>query len=190
MPLPGRLLGSSELQISAVGFGAWAIGGGGWAYGWGPQNDHDSIAAMHRAVELGVNWIDTAAVYGLGHSEEVVGRFLAETPADRRPLVFTKCGVVWDPADRSATPRRILRPDSIRRECEASLKRLCVDRIDLYQFHWPDETGAAVEDSWAEMLRLIQEGKVRIGGVSNFGVDLLSRCESVGHAHRCSHPFR
>jgi aryl-alcohol dehydrogenase-like predicted oxidoreductase len=189
MTLPTRSLGSSGLAISTVGFGAWAIGGGGWAFGWGPQDDRSSLAAMRRALELGVNWIDTAAVYGLGHSEEVVGRLLAELPASDRPFVFTKCGLVWNEADRMAEPRRILRPESIRRECEASLKRLGVERIDLYQFHWPDETGTAVEDSWAEMLRLAKEGKIRAAGVSNFDVALLSRCEAVGHMDSLQPPF-
>jgi len=119
-----RPLGSSGLDITIVGFGAWAIGGGGWAFGWGPQDDTDSLAAMRHALELGINWIDTAAVYGLGHSEEVVGRLLRDVPARDRPLVFTKCGLVWDESDRTAEPRRVLRPDSIRKECETSLRRL------------------------------------------------------------------
>lgn len=189
MSLPVRPLGSSGLEISSVGFGAWAVGGGGWAFGWGPQDDEASIAAMRRAVEQGVNWIDTAAVYGLGHSEQVVGRFLSDVPAGDRPYVFTKCGLVWDEANPSAAARRILRPESIRRECEASLKRLGMDRIDLYQFHWPDESGTPVEDSWAEMLRLVEEGKIRAAGVSNFTVDLLARCEAVGHVSSLQSPF-
>jgi aryl-alcohol dehydrogenase-like predicted oxidoreductase len=189
MSLPTRRLGTSGLEITAVGFGAWAIGGGGWAYGWGPQEDEDSIAAMRHAVERGVNWIDTAAVYGLGHSEEVVGRLLERLPAADRPLVFTKCGLRVDEADRMAEPQRDLRPERIRAECEASLRRLGVDRIDLYQFHWPDETGTAVEDSWAEMLRLVDEGKVRVPGVSNFDVALLERCEALGHVGSLQPPF-
>src|SRR6266550_4556351 len=160
MTLPTRPLGSSGLDITTVGFGAWAIGGGGWAFGWGPQDDTDSLAAMHRALELGINWIDTAAVYGLGHSEELVGRLLQE-----------------------------LRPDSIRQECEASLRRLGVERIDLYQFHRPDETGTPVEDSWHAMMRLVEEGKVRAAGVSNFDVPLIERCEAIRHVDSLQPPF-
>src|SRR3989440_5550815 len=189
MTLPTRPLGSSGLDITTVGFGAWAIGGGGWAFGWGPQDDADSLAAMRRALELGINWIDTAAVYGLGHSEEVVGRLLRELPAGERPLVFTKCGLVWDERDRMKEARRVLRPDSIRKECEASLRRLGVERIDLYQFHWPDETGTPVEDSWQAMARLVEEGKVRAAGVSNFDVPLLQRCEAIRHVDSLQPPF-
>lgn len=189
MTLPTRPLGRSGLQITTVGFGAWAAGGGGWAYGWGPQDDNDSLAAMRHALDRGVNWIDTAAVYGLGHSEDVVGRLLRELPAGDRPLVFTKCGLVWDDADPTGEPQRNLRPASIRRECETSLRRLGVDVIDLYQFHWPDDTGTPVEDSWSEMLRLVDEGKVRHPAVSNFGVDLLERCERLGHVDSLQPPF-
>ena len=181
MGLPTRPLGSSGFHITTVGFGSWAIGGGGWAFGWGPQDDAESIVTMRRALELGINWIDTAAVYGLGHSEEVVGKLLRELPASERPLIFTKCGLSWDVNNPMKTPRRILTPESIRRECEASLQRLGVERIDLYQFHWPDETGTPVEDSWSAMLKLTEEGKVRAIGVSNFNVDLLVRCEAIRH---------
>ena len=189
MTLPTRPLGTSGLEITTVGFGAWAIGGGGWAFGWGPQDDADSLATMRHAIELGVNWIDTAAVYGLGHSEEVVGRLLHELPASERPLVFTKCGLVWDDRDRMAEARRTLKPESIRREVEASLRRLGVERIDLYQFHWPDETGTPVEDSWRAMVRLVEEGKVRAIGVSNFDVALLARCEAIRHVDSLQPPF-
>ena len=189
MTLPTRPLGSSGLDITTVGFGAWAIGGGGWAFGWGPQDDADSLAAMHRALELGINWIDTAAVYGLGHSEELVGRLLRELPSRDRPLVFTKCGLVWDERDRMKEARRVLRPDSIRKECEASLRRLGVERIDLYQFHRPDETGTPVEDSWHAMVRLVEEGKVRAAGLSNFDVPLLERCEAIRHVDSLQPPF-
>ncbi|HEX5964230.1 MAG TPA: aldo/keto reductase, partial [Gemmatimonadales bacterium] len=145
--LPTRQLGNSDLRLSTVGFGAWAAGGGGWAFGWGPQNDADSIASIRHALERGINWIDTAAVYGLGHSEEVVRRALDGISPGERPYVFTKCGMVWDDRKPEAPPRQVLRPESIRRECEASLRRLGTERIDLYQFHWPDQTGTAVEDS-------------------------------------------
>src|ERR1700709_2620149 len=124
MALPQRSLGSSRVMISRTGLGAWAIGGGGWAFSWGPQDDAVSLATMRHALELGVNWIDTAAVYGLGHSEEVVGRLLRDLPASKRPYVFTKCGLIWDDGDRMKEPRRVLKPESIRRECEASLRRL------------------------------------------------------------------
>ena len=144
---------------------------------------------MHRALELGINWIDTAAVYGLGHSEELVGRLLRELPSGDRPLVFTKCGLVWDERDRMKEAGRVLRPDSIRKECEASLRRLGVERIDLYQFHRPDETGTPVEDSWHAMVRLVEEGKVRAAGVSNFDVALLERCEAIRHVDSLQPPF-
>jgi aryl-alcohol dehydrogenase-like predicted oxidoreductase len=144
---------------------------------------------MRHAIELGVNWIDTAAVYGLGHSEEVVGRLLRELPRGQRPFIFTKCGLVWDERTPMIPPKRVLKPDSIRRECEASLRRLGVERIDLYQFHWPDETGTRVEDSWAAMERLVEEGKVRAAGVSNFDVELLDRCEAIRHVDSFQPPF-
>jgi aryl-alcohol dehydrogenase-like predicted oxidoreductase len=181
MTLATRRFGQSTIEITTVGFGAWAIGGGDWAFSWGPQDDEASIAAMRHAVDRGINWIDTAAVYGLGHSEEVVGRFLRTIPAAERPLIFTKCGLVWNDHDRRAAPRRSLEPASIRRECDASLRRLGVERIDLYQFHWPDDSGVPVEDSWGEMSRLVDEGKVRLAGVSNFDIDLLERCERIRH---------
>ena len=187
--LTTRRLGVTDMEITTVGFGAWAIGGGGWAFGWGPQDDEQSIATIRHAVERGINWIDTAAVYGLGHSEEVVRRALEDMPAEERPYIFTKCGMIWDEDDRMASPRQVLRPESIRRECEASLRRLGVERIDLYQFHWPDESGTAVEDSWAEMGRLVDEGKVRAAGVSNFDVRLLQRCEAIRQVDSLQPPF-
>ncbi len=189
MSLPKRSLGLSGPPITVTGFGAWALGGGGWAYGWGPQDDDESIRTIRHALEQGINWIDTAAVYGLGHSEEVVGRLLRELPASERPMVFTKCGLVWDESNPKAEPRRVLKPESIRKECEASLRRLGVERIDLYQFHWPDETGTPVEDSWGEMARLIEQGKVRMAGVSNFDVPLLERCEAIMHVDSLQPPF-
>lgn len=165
------------------------MGGSGWAYGWGPQDDADSIATIKSAVGRGINWIDTAAIYGLGHSEEVVGRALREIPASERPLVFTKCGMLHDPREPSREPERNLTPASIRRELEASLRRLGVEQIDLYQFHWPDASGTPVEDSWGEMGRLIEEGKIRAAGVSNFSIELLERAEAVRHVDCVQPPF-
>jgi aryl-alcohol dehydrogenase-like predicted oxidoreductase len=144
---------------------------------------------MRHAIERGVNWIDTAAVYGLGHSEKVVGQFLKTLSRSERPLVFTKCGLEWDPADPMTVSKRTLHPDSIRRECEASLRRLGVERIDLYQLHRPDEGGVPVEDSWGAMIQLVEQGKVRAAGVSNFGVPLLQRCEALRHVDSLQPPF-
>lgn len=189
MDLPKRTLGLSSFEITTVGLGTWAIGGGDWAFAWGSQDDAQSLRAMRYAVELGINWIDTAAVYGLGHSEEVVGKFLHELSPSERPLVFTKCGVVWDDAKRMEPGKRILKPESIRRECEASLHRLGVERIDLYQFHWPDESGTRIEDSWATMSQLISEGKVHVGGVCNFDAALMQRCEPIHHVDSLQPPF-
>jgi aryl-alcohol dehydrogenase-like predicted oxidoreductase len=187
--LPTRRLGNSDLQLSTVGFGAWAAGGGGWAFGWGPQDDTASIAGIRHALERGVNWIDTAAVYGLGHSEEVLRRALHDVAPREQPYVFTKCGMVWDEQDPSAAPRQVLSPESIRSECEASLRRLALERIDLYQIHWPDQSGTPVEESWATMVRLVDEGKARAIGVSNFGVDLLERCEAIRHVDSLQPPL-
>lgn len=189
MALPTRPLGSTGLNITKVGFGSWAIGGGGWSFGWGPQDDSDSLATMRHALDSGVNWIDTAAVYGLGHSEEVVGRLLRDLPASERPYVFTKCGLIWNSNEPMKEPARVLKPESIRRECEASLRRLGLERIDLYQFHWPDDTGTTIEESWSEMDKLVKEGKVRAAGVSNFNVDLLERCERIRHVDSLQPPF-
>jgi aryl-alcohol dehydrogenase-like predicted oxidoreductase len=189
MELLTRPLGTSGLQITQVGFGAWAIGGGDWAYGWGSQDDTDSVAAIKHAIASGINWVDTAAVYGLGHSEEIVGRALREIPAADRPFVFTKGGQVGDPTRPFAEPQHNLRPESIRKEIEASLRRLGVERIDLYQFHWPDNIGTPIEESWVEMANLIKEGKVRAGGVSNFDVGLLERAERVRHVDSLQPPF-
>jgi aryl-alcohol dehydrogenase-like predicted oxidoreductase len=144
---------------------------------------------MRHALERGVNWIDTAAIYGLGHSEEVVGSLLRELPPSERPMVFTKCGQAWDDSNRMSEPRRTLKPESIRKECDASLQRLGMERIDLYQFHWPDETGTPIEDSWGEMARLVEQGKVRMAGVSNFDVSLLERCEAIMHVDSLQPPF-
>jgi aryl-alcohol dehydrogenase-like predicted oxidoreductase len=168
-----RRLGNSDLDITPVGFGAWAIGGGGWAFAWGSQDDNDSIAAIREALDTGINWIDTAAVYGLGHSEEVVARALEGVAA--RPYVFTKCSMVWD---EHRTVGHSLKAASIRRECEASLRRLKVDAIDLYQIHWPipDEE---IEEGWTTMAALQREGKVRHLGVSNFNVAQMKRAQAI-----------
>jgi aryl-alcohol dehydrogenase-like predicted oxidoreductase len=184
-----RPLGTSGLEITTVGFGSWAVGGGEWAFGWGAQDDDDSIRAIRHAVSAGVSWIDTAAIYGLGHSEDVVGRAVAGIPAADRPLIFTKCGLEPDPADPFKPAVRNAAPAYIRLEAERSLRRLGVERIDLYQIHWPDETGVPVEDSWGEMTRLVDEGKVRAIGVSNFTVALLERCERVRHVDSLQPPF-
>jgi aryl-alcohol dehydrogenase-like predicted oxidoreductase len=189
MTVVTRPLGSSGLEITTVGFGAWAIGGGGYAFGWGPQDDAASIAAITRAVKRGVNWIDTAAIYGLGHSEEVVGRALREIPSSERPMVFTKGGMVPDLERPHDEPERNLQPASIRREIEASLRRLGIERIDLYQFHWPDRTGTPVEESWGEMARLADEGKIRAAGVANFDTGLLDRAEAIRHVDSLQPPF-
>lgn len=188
-PLPRRRLGSTGPEITTVGFGAWAVGGGGWSFSWGPQDDEASVTAIHHAVDRGVNWVDTAAVYGYGHSETVVGRAVAALPAADRPLVFTKCGLNWNDEDRMEQPRRELTPERIRVECEASLQRLGVERIDLFQFHWPDQSGTPLEESWGTMLELVDEGKVRWPGVSNFDVARLEQCESVRHVESLQPPF-
>jgi aryl-alcohol dehydrogenase-like predicted oxidoreductase len=189
MSLLTHSLGNSGLQITQVGFGAWAIGGGGWAYGWGSQDDTDSISAIKHAVGRGINWVDTASIYGLGHSEVVVGQALRDIPAGERPYVFTKAGMIPNRARPFEEPQRNLRPESIRKEVEASLRRLGVERIDLYQFHWPDQVGTPVEESWSEMSRLIEEGKVRAGGVSNYDVGMLERAERVRHVDSLQPPF-
>jgi aryl-alcohol dehydrogenase-like predicted oxidoreductase len=165
-----RTLGNSGMHLSPIGFGAWAIGGGGWQYAWGSQDDNDSIAAIHRALSLGVNWIDTAAVYGLGHSEEVVGQAIAGRSL--KPYIFTKCSLVWNDKREISNS---LKADSIRRECEASLRRLKVDTIDLYQIHWPNPE-ADIEEGWASLAKLKQDGKVRWIGVSNFTPKQMDRC--------------
>jgi aryl-alcohol dehydrogenase-like predicted oxidoreductase len=176
-------LGSSDLEITPLGFGSWATGGGDWEFTWGPQDDQQSIDAIHRALDLGVNWIDTAPVYGLGHSEEVVGKAIRSR--SRRPYVFTKCSLVWG-ADRKVGSS--LRRDSVRKECEASLRRLGVDRIDLYQIHWPDPE-PEVEEGFEAMLRLREEGKIRYLGVSNFSVAQLERVRKLGTVTSLQPPY-
>lgn len=168
-----RKLGWTDLNLSVIGLGTWAIGGGGWQWGWGPQDDQESIAAISRALELGVNWIDTAAVYGLGHSEEIVGR--AVEGLREKPIIATKCGLVWD---NNGNISNRLKEESIRAEVEASLKRLRVDVIDLYQIHWPipDED---IEEAWGAIADIVKEGKVRYAGVSNFSVEQLERIRTI-----------
>ena len=187
-PMPRRRLGRTDLEITSLGLGTWAIGGP-WAFGWGPQDDDLSIAAIHRAVELGVTWIDTAAIYGLGHSEEVVGRAVRALPAAARPLIFTKCGLEWDAADRMRAARRVFTPRTVRDGIEGSLRRLGMGSVDLFQIHWPDDQGNPVEEAWAEMVKLRQEGKARAIGVSNFDPDLLARIEPIGHVDSLQPPF-
>jgi aryl-alcohol dehydrogenase-like predicted oxidoreductase len=189
MSLPRRPLGGSGLEITTVGFGSWAVGGGGWAFGWGPQDDDDSLDAIQHAVDLGVNWIDTAAIYGLGHAEEVVGRAVRALPAADRPLVFTKCGLEWDEADPLKPARRVVTPKTVRDGIEASLRRLRLDYVDLFQIHWPDEGDNPIEDAWAEMVKIRDEGKALAVGVSNFDVGLLERCAAIGHVDSLQPPF-
>jgi aryl-alcohol dehydrogenase-like predicted oxidoreductase len=177
-----KKLGNSNLSITPVGFGAWAIGGSGWEFGWGEQDDKTSVAAIHRALELGINWIDTAAVYGMGHSEEIVALALRTWPG-RRPYVFTKCGLRWD---EQGCVHRSLTADSIRRECEDSLRRLNVEVIDLYQIHWPTED---LEEGWTAMAQLQKEGKVRWIGVSNFNVEEMRRAQAIAPLTSLQPPY-
>jgi aryl-alcohol dehydrogenase-like predicted oxidoreductase len=178
-----KRLGNSDLELTPIGVGAWAMGGGGWAFAWGPQDDSQSVAAIHAALDHGVNWIDTAAVYGLGHSEEVVARALAGR--SERPYVFTKCELTWN--DKREI-KRCLKADSIRRECENSLRRLKVETIDLYQIHWP-EPDEDIEEGWGTLARLKEEGKVRWIGVSNFNAAQLERCRGIAPATSLQPPY-
>ncbi|AEV82979.1 aldo/keto reductase [Actinoplanes sp. SE50] len=200
-----RELGTTGMELSTTGLGAWVMGGAGWQYAWGPQDDADSIATVHAAVAAGVNWIDTAAAYGHGHSEEVVGRAVAALPPADRPYLFTKTGLVWDdPARRDTPPRRLMTAASVRRELEASLRRLRTDHIDLYQVHWPGDgrllswgppDGAApvgateLEEYWQTMADLRTEGKVRAIGLSNHGVAELDRAARVAPVDAIQPPF-
>ena len=178
-----KRLGNSDLELTPIGVGAWAMGGGGWAFAWGPQDDNESIAAIQAALDRGVNWIDTAAVYGLGHSEEVVARAIAGRP--NRPYVFTKCERVWNEKGEIS---KSLKRDSVRKECEASLRRLKVDTIDLYQIHWP-EPDEDVEEGWETLSRLKEEGKVRWIGVSNFNVAQLERARKIAPITSLQPPY-
>jgi len=178
-----KRLGNSDLELTPIGVGAWAMGGGGWAFGWGPQDDGESIEAIHAALDRGVNWIDTAAVYGLGHSEEVVARALEGRP--NKPYVFTKCARTWN---ERREIQKVLKRDSVRQECENSLRRLKVDVIDLYQMHWP-EPDEDVEEGWETLVRLKEEGKVRWIGVSNFNVQQLERCRKIAPVTSLQPPY-
>lgn len=179
-----RQLGKDGPQLTVIGLGTWAIGGP-WSWGWGPQNDQESIEAIQASVERGINWIDTAPVYGLGHAEEIVRRVLRDTTPRDAVFIATKCGLVWDAQKRV---KRTLRPESIRREIDASLKRLGVEYVDLYQHHWPDPE-TPVEDSWGEMVRLQKAGKVRYIGVCNYDVALLQRCQAVAPVQSLQPPY-
>ncbi|POX53491.1 aldo/keto reductase [Streptomyces sp. Ru72] len=193
------------MDISRIGFGSWAVSGSGWLFGWGPTDDEESIATIRHAVTSGVNWIDTAPAYGLGHSEELIGKAIAGMPEAERPYVFTKVGLIWDPADPQAAPRRIMKPASVRSEVEDSLRRLGIDHIDLYQVHWPD-TGTSLEfvgdgsgtvspdatpleEYWQVMADLKAEGKVRAIGLSNHTPDQLEAAERIAHVDVIQPPF-
>lgn len=178
-----RTLGNSDLQLTRIGFGAWAIGGGNWEFAWGPQDDSESIAAIHRALDLGVNWIDTAAIYGLGHSEEIVGKALKST--SHKPLVFTKCSMRWHP-DR--TIYRSLKADSLAEEVDNSLRRLNVETIDLYQIHWPDPADQ-IEEGWQALAKFKEQGKIRYIGVSNFNVEQMQRAQKIAPITSLQPPY-
>ena len=177
-----KKLGNSDMYLTPLGIGAWAMGGGGWAFAWGPQDDNESIAAIHAALDAGLTWIDTAAIYGLGHSEEVVARALR---GRSKPFVFTKCARIWNERGEIG---KSLKADSIRREVEASLRRLQVDVIDLYQIHWP-EPDEDLEEGWATLAKLKQEGKVRWIGVSNFNAAQLRRAQAVAPITSLQPPY-
>lgn len=179
-----RQLGDSDMHLTPIGFGAWAIGGGDWEFAWGAQEDEDSVRTIERALDLGLNWIDTAAVYGLGHSEEVVARALKGSP--HKPYVFTKCSMRWNVEERRIY--RSLKANSVREECENSLRRLGIDTIDLYQMHWPNPEGE-IEEGWETMARLKEEGKVRYIGVSNFSVEQMKRIEGIAPITSSQPPY-
>jgi aryl-alcohol dehydrogenase-like predicted oxidoreductase len=178
-----RTLGNSDLHLTPIGFGAWAIGGGNWEFAWGPQDDNESIAAIHRALDLGVNWIDTAAIYGLGHSEEVVGKVLKAS--SHKPYVLTKCSMRWH-SDRSIY--RSLRTTSLEEELHASLRRLGRDTIDLYQIHWPNPE-EEIEEGWETLAKFKKQGKVRYIGVSNFNVDQMKRVQRIAPITSLQPPY-
>ncbi|MEU0935480.1 aldo/keto reductase [Embleya sp. NPDC005971] len=204
MSLSTTPFGSTDMAITRVGFGSWAVSGAGWNYSWGATDDAESITAIRHAIAAGVNWIDTAAVYGHGHSERLVGKAVADLPEAERPYLFTKVGLVWDPENPAAAERRVMNPASVRRELEDSLRRLDVEHIDLYQVHWPDtgkafEYGADVskpspdatplEEYWQVMADLRAEGKVRAIGLSNHDVAQLEIAERIAHVDAIQPPF-
>jgi len=178
-----RTLGNSDLHLTPIGFGAWATGGGNWEFAWGPQDDNESIAAIHRALDLGINWIDTAAIYGLGHSEEVVGHALKTTT--HKPLVFTKCSMRWH-EDR--TIYRSLKAGSLAEELEGSLRRLRVETIDLYQIHWPNPE-EELEEGWEALTRFREQGKIRWIGVSNFSIEQMKRVQEIAPITSLQPPY-
>ena len=180
-----RKFGNTGMETTTIGFGSWAVGGSGWAAGWGPQDDEESVGAIRRALELGVNWIDTAAIYGLGHSEEVVARALKGVPEEERPYVFTKCSMAWD---ENGEIGHSLKADSVKRECEESLRRLRTDVIDLYQIHWPNPE-EEIEEGWQAMAELKEEGKVRHIGVSNFDVSQMKRAQAIASIDSLQPPY-
>jgi aryl-alcohol dehydrogenase-like predicted oxidoreductase len=204
-PLDTARLGTTDMTITRVGFGSWAVSGSGWAYSWGVTDDAESVAAMQHAVDSGVNWIDTAAVYDLGHSEELVGKAIAGYSDADRPYVFTKVGLVWDPEKPKDMPIRTMKPASVRRELEDSLRRLGVERVDLYQVHWPDtgeafvygaqEDGPAspnhtpLEEYWQLMADLKAEGKIRAIALSNHSAEQLAVAEAIAHVDAVQPPF-
>jgi aryl-alcohol dehydrogenase-like predicted oxidoreductase len=177
-----KTFGNTDMKITRIGFGAWAIGGGNWEFAWGPQDDNEAMAAIRRAVEVGMNWIDTAAVYGLGHSEELVGR--AIKGMGKKPYIFTKCGLVWG---ENRVPGQNLKSASIRKECEDSLRRLGVDMIDLYQVHWPVEED--IEEAWETLAKLQSEEKVRYIGVSNYNVAQMKKCMAIAPVSSLQPPY-
>jgi aryl-alcohol dehydrogenase-like predicted oxidoreductase len=179
-----RILGNSDLHLTAIGFGAWAIGGSNWEFSWGPQDDNESVAAIHRALDLGVNWIDTAAIYGLGHSEEIVGQAV-KSHSGAKPLIFTKCSMRWH-ADRSIY--RSLKANSLAEELEGSLRRLGVETIDLYQIHWPDPD-SELEEGWEALARLREQGKIRWIGVSNFSIAQMKRAQKIAPITSLQPPY-
>lgn len=189
MEMRTRPLGRTGMEITSVGYGAWAIGGGGWSFGWGEQRDDESISAIRYVVSEGVNWIDTAPAYGMGHSEEIVGRAIKDIPQDERPLIFTKCGLLVPDGRPFDDPERIANAASLRAEVEGSLTRLGVDRLDLLQVHWPSGDGTPIEEYWGTLLELKREGKVRAVGLSNHDIEALERAEAVGHVDTLQPPF-
>jgi aryl-alcohol dehydrogenase-like predicted oxidoreductase len=186
---PASPLGRTGMELTRIGLGTWAQGGGGLLYSWGPQDDSQSEAAIRRAVESGINWIDTAPAYGRGHAEEIVGRVVASMPENDRPYVFTKAGRLWDPADPMAPLWTDVSAASVRKEVEDSLRRLRTERIDLLQVHWPPTDGTPVEEYWGAVLRLRDEGKIRAAGLSNHGAGALEEAEKTGHVDSLQPPF-